>query len=202
MYGKKTVKYRHFLLIMMAAFILPSILFKSVLMLMFVPSESMYPSLKVGDILIGPRNPTDFVRGDILVFTGPNNENLIKRLIGLSGDHVNLAENGDVYINYERLDEPYIAFQRFGRTQEFDVPAGYYLFLGDNRTNSMDARYWEYPYISSEKILAKASFKISPGILVAGVILIVVMLNLRKFMRVLRSKAPDYDYDKEQADGK
>ena len=47
---------------------------------------------------------------------------------------------------------------------EFIVPEGCYFMMGDNRNNSLDARYWDNPYIEKEKIIAKVIFRYYPGI--------------------------------------
>ena len=58
--------------------------------------------------------------------------------------------DGYVYINGEKLDEPYLSQQGItavGRQEEYTVPEGCLFFMGDNRTGSYDARSWEEPYI-------------------------------------------------------
>ena len=104
-------------------------------------------------------------RGDIIVFTAETPElagtTLIKRLIGLPGDHVEIDENGTVTINGEVQQESYVVYQ-YAIPSEFDVPEGYYLFMGDNRANSMDSRYWQNPYVSGESIQGRAIFTLFP----------------------------------------
>ena len=77
------------------------------------------------------------------------NKLLVKRVIGLPGDTVSFRD-GYVYINGEKLDEPYLSQQGItaaGRQEEYTVPEGCLFFMGDNRTGSYDARSWEEPYI-------------------------------------------------------
>ena len=69
---------------------------------------------------------------------------LVKRLVGLPGDHVVLDENGRMTLNGEPVEEPYV-FHKDSRTADFTVPEGHYLFLGDNRSGSNDARMWSQP---------------------------------------------------------
>jgi signal peptidase I len=149
-------------------------------------SESMRETLLVGDMLVanrlavGPRIPgtqrhlpgyAQLERGDVLVFDPHHEENmkLVKRLIGLPGDTLEMR-SGVMWLNNERLDEPYVragtvpddassefSWQRqylvggvdaslYRPTREtwgpIVVPAGHYFLLGDNRDDSYDSRYW------------------------------------------------------------
>ena len=70
-------------------------------------------------------------------------------------------ENGTVTINGEVQQESYVVYQ-YAIPSEFDVPEGYYLFMGDNRANSMDSRYWQNPYVSGESIQGRAIFTLFP----------------------------------------
>ena len=85
----------------------------------------------------------------------------MKRLIGLPGETVEINEDGQVFINGEKLNEPY-AKQAKGEGRTFTVPQGSYFFLGDNRPISVDARYWTNPYIPEDKIIGKATFRFFP----------------------------------------
>ena len=154
---------------------------------MLIPSESMERTLLVGDFLLfnkqtyaapGPigrwllpyRSPA---RGDIVIFRHPYPPMLIKRVVGLPGDRLRIA-NGRVFINGVMLDEPYAAFEpertnlvrdnfpfRFYPGQPVDsewwrqmqnlthggelvVPQDKYFVLGDNRNHSLDSRYWGF----------------------------------------------------------
>lgn len=131
-------------------------------MLMFIPSLSMLPCLEPGDFLIGTRHPKQYERGDVLVFRDHDRQILIKRLIGLPGEEVILTEAGEVFVDGKLLEEPYVQHQATGEGCAFQVPDGKLLFLGDNRGGSWDARYWKNPYISTESIMAKATYKLLP----------------------------------------
>lgn len=153
-----------------------------------IPSESMERTLLVGDFLLvnkmafappgdwGWLLPYRMVhRGDIIVFHFPPDppEHVVKRVIGLPGDHVHL-EKGLAWVNGRRLDEPWVVFepaypddfrdsfptelytdpgvdahwwmQMRADVREGDlvVPQGYYFVLGDNRNFSRDSRYWGF----------------------------------------------------------
>lgn len=136
------------------------ILTRVIIMNAYVPSGSMENTLNVGDLLIGNRLAKTYHRGDILVFKHGDN-NLVKRLIGLPGEHVEI-KNNKVYIDGKELKEPYLKEEMNTNDQTFDVPEGEYLFFGDNRNNSLDARFWDYPYIMEKNIKARIVFRFWP----------------------------------------
>ena len=117
----------------------------------------MVPTLNVKDKLIVTKvyKPQNLKRGTIITFRCDEygNKLLIKRLIGLPGDNVQIT-NGTVYINGEKLEEPYVA-----NNEEFDgvyvIPQGKYFVLGDNRPNSDDSRYWHNSFVDEDKIDGK-----------------------------------------------
>jgi signal peptidase I len=130
----------------------------------YIPSPSMVPTINVGDHLFVTRiyNLDNLQRGDIIVFKSKEfNDTFIKRLIGLPGDNINIAD-GKVIVNGEVLEEDYVKNNDVNYINSFNVPEGKYFFLGDNRSNSKDSRYWNNPYISSEDIMAKARIRIYP----------------------------------------
>lgn len=101
-------------------------------------------------------------RGDVVVLHPPfpSSQPYIKRVIGLPGETISF-ENGYVYINGERLDEPYIAgpitrCDPHHGCQEGTIPPGYVYVLGDNRTNSTDSRV--FGPIPIDNIIGKAWF--------------------------------------------
>lgn len=129
-----------------------------------VPTPSMYPTIKENDRIFVSRiyKPENLKRGDIVVFYfKEKDERLVKRLIGLPGDKVEIKSDGSVYVNDEKLDEPYVK-NPGGPGGTYDVPKESYFFLGDNRNNSLDSRLWNNPYISSSDILGKAQFVYFP----------------------------------------
>ena len=129
-----------------------------------VPSGSMIPTIDEASLLFATRvhDPSTLERGDIVVFQSDElGITLVKRLIGLPGDEVVLDKEGRLFINGEPVEEPYV-FYKAAVKGEFQVPEGHYLFLGDNRSGSNDARMWVHPYISGDKIQGKARFTIWP----------------------------------------
>ena len=129
----------------------------------YIPSSSMAPTLNVNDRLLVTKvyKPENLKRGDIVVFNSKElDEIVMKRLIGLPGDEIRF-DGTSVYVNGKKLDEPYVKnpMEFYGT---FKVPEGKYFFLGDNRANSNDARFWKNPYINGDQILGKAQVKIYP----------------------------------------
>ena len=135
-----------------------------IFILVTVPTGSMETTIMSGDRLYVNKlfSVKDAKRGDIIVFNSDELEiRLVKRLIGLPGEIVDINENGEVFINGEKLHEPYISKAR-GGAQTFKIPEGTYFFLGDNRPISVDARYWSNPYISGDEIIGEAVFRFFP----------------------------------------
>ncbi|NFG25072.1 signal peptidase I [Clostridium botulinum] len=150
-------------LTIISAIVIGLLLWKFLIYTVWITSGSMIPTLEVKDRLIATRvhNPENLNRGDIVIFDSDElKEILIKRLIGLPGDHIEI-KNGIVSVNGEQLEEDYVENNE-DYDRIFDVPEGEYFFLGDNRANSDDSRYWKKPYIKSEKIQGKAKVKIYP----------------------------------------
>ncbi len=126
-----------------------------------VDSWSMYPTLKPGDRLftVRPFRLDGIRRGDILVFNADEHTGrMIKRVLGLPGDEVELR-GGIVYINQIKQDEPYVQCPS-QCTCSFEVPERHYLFLGDNRTDSVDSRSWTHPYIPEKNIRGKVILRL------------------------------------------
>lgn len=125
-----------------------------------VTSGSMENTIMTKDRVLGLRFSywfSDPERGDIVIFEYPDDEskNYIKRIIGLPGETVEIVQ-GQVYVNGEALDEPYLLEEPHGSFGPYQIPDGHYFMLGDNRNNSKDSRFWVNKYVSEEQILGKA----------------------------------------------
>lgn len=135
-----------------------------VFQLVTVPTGSMISTIMPGDKLYVNKifDIEKAKRGDILVFKSRElDKNLVKRLIGLPGETVEIKYNGDIYVDGVKIDEPY-AVQSTCEEQTFVVPEDSYFFLGDNRPYSKDARAWDNPYINKKDIIGEALFRFFP----------------------------------------
>ena len=156
--------FQDWILPIVAAIIIAFIINKVVFFNVTVPTGSMLPTINLDDKILVTRvhNKNNLKHGDIVVFHSDElDEDLIKRLIGLPNDVVDIKEDGSVYINGDKTDESYVAHPG-GKTGKFTVPEDSYFFMGDNRINSLDARYWEKPFIPKKDIMGKARIIISP----------------------------------------
>lgn len=146
------------------AIILALLINKFLFFTVSIPSESMVPTIKVNDRIIVTRiyDRKKLKRGDIVVFYSKElNDTLIKRLIGLPGDRVEVVDGGQVFINGEKIEEPYVVYPD-NLSKSFTVGEDKYLFFGDNRAISDDARRWDNPYIDGKDIKGKARFIVFP----------------------------------------
>ena len=150
------------------AFLTILIIFTFCFRIVGVSGESMKPTLQDGDWLAVRAINTKIERGDIVVITQPNslNEPLIKRVIALGGDEVNIDfVEGKVSVNGEVLNEPYI-YEPTNRMSNVafpvTVPKGCVFVMGDNRNNSLDSRSKTVGFIDTRYILGVAEFRFYP----------------------------------------
>lgn len=147
----------------------------------YIPSASMHPGLLEGDRLLVElvtKHVGWIHRGDVLVFYKPNDPQptfrqlmsssfgmyddhaMIKRVIGMPGDRIEVIPNVGVKVNGVLLDEPYVAQHAFEHFGEITVPAGCYFMMGDNRNQSSDSRIWGY--LPEANIIGKAVVRFYP----------------------------------------
>lgn len=127
----------------------------------YVPSGSMNPTLEKGDRIFVNVMIEDIERGKVYVFENEG-ELMVKRCIAIGGDTIKI-DNNDVYINGELISEPYIGSENIDKiSMDLVVPQGKYFFLGDNRGNSYDSRYWNNPFIDKSDINGECKTILTP----------------------------------------
>ena len=128
-----------------------------------IEGTSMEPTLVNGDIVLLTKT-TNFDRGELCGFSW-NNKLLIKRVIGLPGDWIEIDIDGTVYLNGEQLNEPYAEQLAIGECDlefPFQVPQEQYFVLGDMRENSIDSRNTLIGCVEKDQIVGKVFFRIWP----------------------------------------
>lgn len=127
-----------------------------------VPTSSMQNTIQINQQLLVLKDKfvQQYNRGDIVVFE-QDGTLLIKRLIGLPGETIRISK-GTVFVDGELLFEEYLSSNSDEYDKTFYVPEGSYLFLGDNREESFDARFWDNPYVNKNDLWGKAIYYIYP----------------------------------------
>lgn len=128
-----------------------------------IEGKSMEPTLVNGDIVLLTKTK-NFDRGELCGFSW-NNKLLIKRVIGVSGDWIEIDIDGVVYVNGEKLDEPYAEQLAVGECDldfPYQVPQEEYFVLGDMRENSIDSRNTVIGCVTKDQIVGKVFFRIWP----------------------------------------
>ena len=128
-----------------------------------VNQSSMYPTFKDGDFIIATRSylsGNTFERGDVILFENNDGKVLIKRIVGLPGDKLEIKD-GLVYINSRQLKEEYLVDKEYTRPDsELVIHDNCYFVLGDNRGNSIDSR--ALGEIKGEQIIGKVKLRLFP----------------------------------------
>lgn len=166
---KKNSSVKYFLVNIILAFVVPLISFLIISQFVIIgqiPTGSMNPTLKINDRIIIKKNINEIERGKIYAFK-LGNMTLIKRCIAIGGDHVSIKDD-DVYLNGDKLDEVYVSskIKENVNWEHIDcdviVPEGQVLFMGDNRANSYDSRYWDNKFVDETDVVGIATKIISP----------------------------------------
>lgn len=162
-YGR-TIRSTIYILITVAA---ASILVVTLVFPIFrIYGSSMSPTLEEGDIVASLRTGK-FEPGDLVAFYY-NNRLLVKRVIASGGEWVDIDQDGNVYVNNQMLDEPYITDKTFDFDLQmnieipYQVPEGRIFVMGDHRSTSVDSRMKEIGCISDDLIAGKLILRIWP----------------------------------------
>ncbi len=124
---------------------------------------SMAPTLDEGDIVISVKG-SDFAPGDMVAFY-MGNKILVKRCIAGPGQWVDIDADGNVYVDGELLDEPYLTEKALGDCDialPYQVPDNRYFCMGDHRSTSVDSRSTTVGCVSDEQIVGKIVFRVWP----------------------------------------
>ena len=128
-----------------------------------ISGSSMEPTLNDEEIVVLLKS-TNMKKGELCCFTYQN-KLLIKRVIGQPGDKINIDVNGNVYVNDELIDEPYVTEKALGEcdiTFPCYVTDNHYFVLGDHRSTSIDSRSSVIGLVSEDFIIGKIFFRIWP----------------------------------------
>lgn len=147
----------------------------------YIPSASMHPTLLERDRLLVElvsKHFVDFRRGEILVFYTPGTKPpdfwetilssfglyddgaLIKRVIGLPGETIEVRGGEGVYVNGRKLKEPYIAEVSAEDFGPKTIPTGHLFMMGDNRNRSNDSRRWGA--LPMDHVIGRAAVRFYP----------------------------------------
>ena len=128
-----------------------------------INGTSMEPTLQEGNVVVAV-NSKKYTTGDVIAFYY-NNNILIKRVIASSGEWVDIDEDGNVYVNGVKLDEPYISEKALGETNiklPYQVPDGRCFVMGDHRATSIDSRNTAVGCISNDMVIGRLLLRVWP----------------------------------------
>ncbi len=148
------------LIVVAAAAVLVAVLFMPVIR---IYGNSMTPTIAEGQIVVSVKG-TDVERGDIVgVYYG--SKLLIKRCIATAGQWVDIDDDGNVYVDGELIDEPYLTEKALGNTNitlPYQVPETSIFVMGDHRSESVDSRNTSVGCIDVDNVVGKILFRVWP----------------------------------------
>lgn len=148
------------LVVVAAVAVLVAVLFLPVLQ---IYGHSMTPTLEDGDIVVSIKG-SDFEPGDVIAFYY-NNKILVKRVIAGPGDWVDIDKDGNVTVNGQALEEPYLQEKALGDCNiklPYQVPDSRLFVMGDHRSVSVDSRNTAVGCVAQEQIVGRLVFRIWP----------------------------------------
>ena len=148
------------LLVVAAVAVLAAMLFFPIFR---VTGSSMEPTLQPKEIVVCLKS-SRFQSGDLVAFYY-NNKVLLKRVIGTAGDTIEMDDSGNVFVNGNQLDEPYITKKSLGQCDidfPYQVPDNRIFVMGDNRETSVDSRTTAVGCIADEYVIGKVFLRVWP----------------------------------------
>lgn len=128
-----------------------------------ITGDSMAPTLQQGD-MVACTNNVECEQGDIIAFY-VDNRMLVKRVVATGGQTVNIDSSGNVFVDGELLDEPYVTEKSLGNcdvVMPYRVPENCYFVMGDNRAESLDSRSTAIGCAEQSKIACKLETRFWP----------------------------------------
>ena len=128
-----------------------------------VTGTSMTPTLQNDELVVCRKRGT-FQSGDIIAFYF-NNKILLKRVIGVAGDIIDIDDSGTVYVNGEALEEPYLNEKALGECDielPYQVPDERIFVMGDHRSTSVDSRSTAVGCVAEEAVVGKVILRVWP----------------------------------------
>lgn len=148
------------LVVVAAAAVLAAVLMLPTLV---ISGSSMSSTLEDGDVVIA-LSVGELQQGDVVAFYHNNNV-LVKRVIARPGDWVDIDKDGNVSVNGQKLDEPYVTDKALGTCDiklPFQVPDGKYFVMGDHRQVSVDSRSTQVGCVSPDDMVGKLTLRVWP----------------------------------------
>ena len=148
------------LLVVAAVAVLVATLFLPILQ---VSGTSMEPTFNDGDIIVLLKSK-HFETGELIAFHH-SGKILIKRVIGVPGDYITMDKEGNVFVNGEELNEPYVTDKTLGDCAiefPYQVPENSVFVLGDHRSVSVDSRSTEIGPVKYDEVIGKIKIKVWP----------------------------------------
>jgi len=128
-----------------------------------IDGSSMNPLLKMNEIVLVAKTERP-EKSDVIAFY-QGNKLLVKRVIGMEGDRIDIDGNGAVSVNGQKLNEPYVTKLSLGDCDinfPYTVPPGTVFVLGDNRPVALDSRSSTIGPVSRDQIVGTVKFRVWP----------------------------------------
>ena len=128
-----------------------------------VTGTSMTPTLQNDEVILCSKL-SDYKKGDIVAFYY-NNKVLLKRVIGVAGDVIDITQDGTVFVNGQKLDEPYVSELALGECDielPYQVPDNRIFVMGDHRSVSIDSRSTSVGCIAEENVIGRVFMEVWP----------------------------------------